>query len=151
MTFRTNVIRAAGGFSEILTRQCFGEDIDASYRVSRKHELVVAAKALVHHLLTPRARAGVSIQTTLVVMNAVVLYWVHAGAGGPRRGAVLQFLFARLTAEVFRDLLKPWRGLPHVRGIFRALRRLVPLARLSSAELRVQYPAVQIALLDSRR
>jgi glycosyltransferase involved in cell wall biosynthesis len=151
MTFRTAAIRDAGGFSEILTRHCFGEDIDASYRVSRRHQLVMADKALVHHLLTPRARTGVSIQTTLVAMNAVVLYWVHAGAGGRRRGTVLRFLMARLGAELVRDLLKPWRGLPHVRGIVRAMRGLVPLARLSKAELQLQYPAVQIALLDSRR
>jgi GT2 family glycosyltransferase len=151
MTFRTEAIRAAGGFSELLTRQCFGEDIDASYRVSRKRELVVADKALVHHLLTPRARAGVSTQTTLVLMNAVVLYWVHGRAEGSRKGAVLRFLLARLAAELLRDLLKPWRGLPHVRGILRAMRRLPPLARLSPAELQQRYPAVQIALLDSRR
>ena len=151
MTFRTAAIRAAGGFSEMLTRQGFGEDIDASYRVSRQHQLVVADRARVHHLLTPRARAGVTVQSTLVLMNSVVLYWVHAGQGGPRRGVVLRFVLTRLGAELVRDLLKPWRGLPHVRGVLRGMLRLMPLARLTRAQLQVQYPAVQIALLDSRR
>ncbi|MEO6186943.1 MAG: glycosyltransferase [Steroidobacteraceae bacterium] len=151
MTFRTAAIREAGGFSEALTRQCFGEDIDASYRVSRRHQLVEARKALVHHLLSPRARAGVSVQTTLVLLNAIVLYWIHAAGGRPRQGAVLRFALTRLGAEMVRDMVKPWRGLPHFRGILRALPRAIRLSRLSKQELLQVYPSVQTELLDSKR
>jgi GT2 family glycosyltransferase len=148
MTFRTHAVREAGGFNEILTRHCFGEDIDISYRVSRKHQLVVATKAWLFHLLAPSARAKKSIQCTLVIVNAVALHLFNVPPSRKRQVTVYLFAFRRLGYELLRDCLKPWRGFPNARGALRAMRVIGEIRAWSRTTLIANYPGVQLRLLQ---
>jgi GT2 family glycosyltransferase len=148
MTFRTHAVREVGGFSEILTRHCFGEDIDISYRVSREYQLAVATKAWLFHLLAPSARANKSIQCTLVILNAVALYLFNTPASRSRPLTVYLFALRRLGYELLRDSLKPWRGAPNARGALRAMRMIGKIRAWPKATLISDYPGIQLKLLQ---
>ena len=148
MTFRTCAIRRAGGFSEVLTRHCFGEDIDASYRVSRALALIVNHRARVHHAMAPASRARRRAQATLVILNAAVLFSMYRNPALGLRRQVWRFVFTRLMVEFARDSLKPWRRYPNFQGVWRAMRALPRFLRATTAELRAIYPAYQQELID---
>jgi GT2 family glycosyltransferase len=151
MTFRTSAVREAGGCEEVLIRQCFAEDIDLSYRVSRKHAIVLTRKALVFHALTAGSRASKAIQSTLVILNAVVLYRLHASRVSGRNRIAFGFALRRLAVELLRDGLKPWRGFPNSRGVLRALHLMPGVLRRTDAQLRQDYPGIQRDLFESMR
>jgi hypothetical protein len=151
MTFRTSAVLEAGGCDEVLIRQCFAEDVDLSYRVSRRHPIVLNRKALLFHALTEGARAGKGIQATLVILNAVVLYRLHASREAGRNRVAYGFALRRLAVELLRDAIKPWRGFPNARGVLRALRRMPAVLRRSDADLRRDYPSIQREIMGHRR
>src|SRR5262249_26072267 len=83
MTFRAAAVREAGGFEEMLTGACYGEDIDVSYRVSRKKALVWSKKAMLRHEQVPVARPKRELNTALVLLNAIALYKMHGPKESP--------------------------------------------------------------------
>lgn len=151
MTFRTAALREAGGCEEVLVRHAFGEDIDISYRVSQRYALLVHMDALVFHATAPAARTGSIAQATLVPLNSAVLYLLHATEPVDHGRKARRFVLGRLAIELLRDGLHPWRGLPHARGAFTALRELGRLRRLARERLRGDYPLVQQRITDARR
>jgi Glycosyl transferase family 2 len=150
MTFRTAAVREAGGCEEVLERHAFSEDIDISYRVSRRHALLVDNNARVFHATAPAARTGRISQATLVLLNSAVLYLLHATGHGKHGARVRRFVLARLCIDAVRDALRPWRGFPNTRGAVAALRELRPLLRQTRDELRQGYPLVQQRITDAR-
>jgi GT2 family glycosyltransferase len=151
MTFRTEILRRAGGFEEVLTRHGFGEDIDASYRVSRSHALLLTGRAQVFHAMAPTSRARRKSQATLVILNAVVLFRLHRAAGVPEKRRVWGFALWRAMVELLRDCLAPARGFVNFRGAWDAVRALPALLRLPLPQLRKSYPAFQQRLIDGGR
>jgi GT2 family glycosyltransferase len=151
MTFRASAVREAGGCDEVLIRQCFAEDIDISYRVSRHHALVGTRKAFLFHALTAASRASRAIQSTLVILNAVVLYRLHSSRRSGRNRVAYGFALRRLAIELLRDGLKPWRGFPNARGVLRALHCMPGILRRTDAQLRHDYPQIQLELVDAMR
>ena len=151
MTFRTSAVREAGGCEEVLIRHCFGEDIDLSYRVARRHALVLHMDACVFHAQAPAARTGRISQATLVLLNSAVLYLLHGTDTPDRDARVRAFLRKRLLVETLRDVLKPWRGFPNLRGVLRAWRLLPEIAGRTEAELRRIHPELQQRITDASR
>jgi GT2 family glycosyltransferase len=151
MTFRTDVIRRAGGFEEVLTRHAFGEDVDASYRVSRTHALLLNRRSRVFHSMAPAARSRRTVQATLVILNAVVLFRLHRNPALRERSRVWGFIAGRLLVELLRDATKPWRRFPNFRGAWGATAEIPRLLKLPLAELRRSYPGFQQQLIDARR
>jgi hypothetical protein len=151
MTFRTDAVREAGGCEEVLVRHGFGEDIDLSYRVSRRHSLLLDMDACVFHATAPASRTGRVSQATLVLLNSVVLYLLHGTDARNRRSRVLRFMLGRFAVEFARDAAKPWRGFPNTRGVIGAFRRLPQLAGKSRSDLRRIYPQMQQQITDASR
>jgi glycosyltransferase involved in cell wall biosynthesis len=150
MTFRCAAVREAGGCEEALVRHAFSEDIDISYRVSRRRALLLDMDARVFHATAPASRTGRISQATLVLLNSAVLYLLHETGSGGRNARVRRFLLTRLAIETVRDALRPWRGFPNSRGAVAALRELPSLLRQSRDELRQGYPLVQQRITDAR-
>lgn len=151
MTFRTQLVRDVGGCQEMLVRHAFGEDIDISYRVSQRSGLLVAQDAHVFHATAPGARAARVPQATLVMLNSSALYLLNGTDTRYRFARVLRFVMFRLLLETTRDVLKPWRGFPNVRGVMGAMRELPALAGIDGDELRRVYPLVQQRITDARK
>jgi len=149
MTFRTSAVRAVGGSDEVLLRTAFGEDCDLSYRVSRQHALVMEPSALLFHEQTPVARTKRALNTTLVLLNAVALYCLHAPAGRRRRSRILGFLSKRLALDAVRDGMRGRLNVPCARGALRALRHVPALLKLDPETLRREYEKLQIQLCDA--
>jgi GT2 family glycosyltransferase len=149
MTFRTNLVRAIGGFEETLRRTAFGEDCDLSYRVSRKHALVLSPSALLFHEQTPVARPKRMLNTTLILLNAVVLYRLHAPKERQSKRHVLGFLAKRLALEALRDGMRARFRAPCVRGALRALQYAPALLALDLETLGPEYAKLQDQLCQS--
>jgi GT2 family glycosyltransferase len=148
MTFRTSAVRAVGGSDEVLLRTAFGEDCDLSYRVSRNYALVMEPSALLFHEQTPVARAKRALNTTLILLNAIALYRLHAPAERQRKRRIFGFLSKRLALDIFRDGLRGRLDAPCVRGALRALRHVPALLALDTKALRREYEKLQIQLCD---
>jgi GT2 family glycosyltransferase len=149
MTFRINAARAAGGFDEVLIRTAFGEDCDFSYRISRTQSLVLAPSALLFHEQTPAARPKRRLNTTLILLNAVALYRLHAPPAWQRKSHILRFLSKRLALETLRDGMRGRLAAPCIRGALRALRYAPGLLALDSEQLREEYPKLQTQLCEA--
>jgi hypothetical protein len=148
MTFRTSAVRAIGGADEVLIRTAFGEDCDLSYRVSRTQALVMEPSALLFHEQTPVARTKRAVNTTLVLLNAVALYRLHAPAEQQREGRIFSFLSKRLALDALRDGMRGRLDAPCARGALRALRHVPALLALDPEILRREYEKLQIQLCD---
>lgn len=148
MTFRTAAVHAVGGSEELLVRTAFGEDCDLSYRVSRNHALVMEPKALLFHEQTPVARPKRMLNTTLILLNAVALYRLHAPAEIQRRSHVFGFLSKRLALETIRDGIRARLAAPCVRGALRALRFAPTVLALEPVSLRREYEKLQTQLCE---
>jgi GT2 family glycosyltransferase len=148
MTFRTGAVRAIGGSDEMLLRTAFGEDCDLSYRVSRKHALVMEPFALLFHEQTPVARTKRALNTTLILLNAIALFRLHAPADRQRRSRIFGFLTKRLALDAIRDGMRGRLDAPSVRGVLRALRHVPALLALDPEILRREYEKLQIQLCD---
>jgi GT2 family glycosyltransferase len=148
MTFRTSAVRAIGGSDEVLLRTAFGEDCDLSYRVSREHALVMEPSALLFHEQTPVARAKRGLNTTLILLNAVALFRLHAPAERQRKSRIFGFLSKRLALDAIRDGMRGRLDAPCVRGALRALRHVPALLALDPKILPLEYEKLQIQLCD---
>ncbi len=147
MTFRSEAVRAAGGFEEMLIRTAYGEDGDFSYRISREHALVVAPRAKLYHEQTPVFRPKRTMNTSLILLNAVALYKLNHPRSASRRVAY-QFLAKRALLELARDCAHPERKLPNTLGVLRALKRAPAVLSLEGESLRTRYVEMQRELFD---
>jgi GT2 family glycosyltransferase len=148
MTFRAQAARAEGGFEEMLIRTAYGEDGDFSYRVSREHALVVAPNARLYHEQTPVQRPKRTMNTSLILLNAIALYRLnHPGSSASWRVAY-RYLAKRALLELARDCAKPARRMPNTRGVLRALKHVPAVLALDGDRLRRSYVDIQRQLFD---
>ena len=145
MTFRASAVRAAGGFEEMLTGACYGEDIDLSYRVSRDKALVIARKAVLRHEQVPVARPKRELNTALIVLNAIALYRIYGREPGSSAGATraYSFLLRRAALELLRDCARRRRDMPCTSGMLHALKHAPTLLSLQGEALRNRYAEIQ--------
>lgn len=143
MTFRSESVRAVGGFEHTLIRIAYGEDGDCSYRVSRSQALVVSRRAKLFHEQTRVQRPKRSRNTSLLLMNVVTLYRLNHPASAPRQRVVYGFLAKRAALEFLRDCAKPHRGMPNVRGAIRAIRRVPGVLSQDRDRIRETYGELQ--------
>lgn len=143
MTFRASAVRQAGGFEEMLTGACYGEDIDISYRVSREKALVWAKKATLRHEQVPVARPKRELNTALVLLNAIALYKIYGPKVSAAPRLAYSFLLERATLELLRDCARPRRGMPYTSGVVRAARYAPTILSLEGDVLRERYKAIQ--------
>lgn len=148
MTFRANAVRSAGGFEEMLIRTAYGEDIDLSYRVSRKQALVASPKALLRHEQVAVARPKRELNTALVLLNAIALYKVHGTASGSAQRRAYTFLIDRAALEFIRDCVRPRRWMPYTVGVLRATRFVPTILALDAETLRKEYVGIQRQLYE---
>jgi GT2 family glycosyltransferase len=148
MTFRTNAVREAGGFEEMLIRTAYGEDIDLSYRVSRDRALVLAEKATLRHEQVPVQRPKRELNTALVLLNAVALFKLNRPDAAPTRRHVYRFLLERATLEFARDCVRPRRWMPYTLGVLRAARYVPTVLSLDGETLRKDYVGIQRRLYE---
>jgi GT2 family glycosyltransferase len=90
---------------EALSGYALKEDIDLSYRVSRRYRVIVEPAARFRHLKTPTARIGAREKSAMHVVNN---FWFHAKHLRGSAGARLAFAWAmtgRLLAEVGRSIV----------------------------------------------
>ncbi len=143
MTFRAAAVRAAGGFEEMLTGACYGEDIDVSYRVSRDRALVWAKRAVLRHEQVPVARPKRALNTALVVLNAIALYKLYGPKESDARRLAYTFLLERATLELLRDVARPRRWMPYTQGVMRAAQFAPTVLSLEGDALRKEYAGIQ--------
>jgi GT2 family glycosyltransferase len=148
MTFRTKSVREAGGFEEMLVGSACGEDIDMSYRVSRRKALVQAQKARLRHEQTPVARPKRALNTSLVLLNAIALYKLNEQRDRAAYAAYA-FLAKRAMLEFVRDCMRPRRWMPYTTGVLRAARFVPTVLSLEGDALRREYVGIQRRLYAS--
>jgi GT2 family glycosyltransferase len=143
MTFRSESVRAVGGFELALIRVAYGEDGDCSYRISRSQALVAAMRAKLFHEQTPVQRPKRSRNTSLILMNVVTLYRLNHPPSAARDLTVYGFLGKRTALEFLRDCARPQRGMPNVRGAFRAIRQVPGVLAQDRDTIRRTYRQLQ--------
>ena len=82
MSFRTAVLRQAGGFDELLTAYAIGEDIDASFAVTRHGCLVGARSARIYHHKFPSGRGDPYMLGMMKVLNDAYVTLKHVYDAG---------------------------------------------------------------------
>jgi glycosyltransferase involved in cell wall biosynthesis len=150
MTFRADAVREVGGFEEALIGSAVGEDIDVSYRVSRKYALVMARRALLFHLQTVTSRPNRYRNTAHVILNGAALYCLNVDPHNRSTARVYGFALGRLALELLRDCAKLRGGLPSARGAFYALRKVPSIVGLSGDDLRERHLTLQSELFGKR-
>jgi GT2 family glycosyltransferase len=123
MTFRSSVIREVG-FDENLRRYAMGEDMDASYLVSRRGALVDAINARVFHAKAPEQRLS---RYTTTLLGHINLAYLYRKKGRNPRQLLAQFrlrLLRRLVFDLIRDVGSNRFSLPYVRADVRAFFKL---------------------------
>ena len=146
MTFRRQVVLEEP-FDEMLRYYCPGEDIDASYRVSRRYLLLTAPAARLHHFTAAGGGIDRLRTTTLSALNQAVLLRRHAADQAGARRRYFALMRRRLLAEVLKDALSRRFDLPQARGILQAHARARRIFGMTSKELADWYPAEQARLL----
>jgi GT2 family glycosyltransferase len=142
MTFRAPIIRDVG-FDETLKRYAAAEDIDASYRASRRGVLLNAFKARVFHAQDATARLSRHTCTLLLLLNLAYLYrrkgYDPARVLGRYRWRVLR----RLAVDIVRDAARKRFSLPYARADLKALLRLGAIGRIPVEDIVDWYEAFQ--------
>jgi glycosyltransferase involved in cell wall biosynthesis len=147
MTYRRGPIQRER-FEELLQRYAAGEDLDASYRVSRHGLLVNALRAQLFHARDPSGRVTRFTGNVLVLMNLAVLYRLK----GQNPKAMLRALYGRVLKkvciDVLRDLSRKRVSLPSVRADCFVLGMMGRLLDQDKPALRKWYPTFQNKLID---
>ncbi|UAB91720.1 glycosyltransferase family 2 protein (plasmid) [Ruegeria sp. SCSIO 43209] len=146
MTFRRESILREP-FENLLRSYSPGEDLDASYRISRTQSLVTAEKALLNHYNIATGRIDRYKTTVLSNMNQALLVTKHGNALAKRRFRPL--LRRKLLAEFLKDILQKRLTLPQARGILSAIRQSRQIPNMPPGELEAWYPVCQQRILET--
>lgn len=146
MTFRRQAVLEEP-FDELLRYYCPGEDVDASYRVSRRHRLLTAPEARLHHFTAASGRIDRFSTTVLSVLNQAVLLRRHAADQAAARRRFFALLWRRLLAETLKDALSRRFGFPQARGILRARAGARRIFAMPPEALAEWYPAEQARIV----
>lgn len=150
MTFRRQALQEEP-FDELLRYYCPGEDIDASYRVSRRYLLLTAPAARVHHFAAAGGRIDRLRTTILSVLNQAVLLRRHATDQADARQRFFALLRRRLLAETLKDALSRRFDLPQARGILQARAGARRIFAMTPDELAEWYPDEQARLVRGQK
>lgn len=142
MTYRREAVRREQ-FDPCLRYYCPGEDLDASYRVSRHGALVTAHRALLHHYTSAAGRLNRVQVAHLWSFNQAVLLRRHAADRGWARRAWHAKMAHRLATDLLKDTLMRRLDYPQTRGSFRAWRDGRRVFAMPPAALDTWYPAMQ--------
>jgi len=143
MTFRTEAIRAAGGFDETLGAYGLYEDFDASLRVAAERLLVRAEDARVYHHRAPGSRANGLTTGVMLMLNLAYVTCRHSDPGSTprmmlRRYATMRYLQYRLRA-------RGTFGTERLEGFRRAMGHLEEMSRAA----RDRQPAIYARALEA--
>lgn len=145
MSFRRDVI-AAEKFSDWFASYAPLEDLDATYRVSRRGVLLAAHRAKLRHLSTPTARIKQFSVAAQWVMSSAALHVVYG-----RNPAELSTNWRRrvrraIPLELIKDLAKLRLQLPNFRGVLYGYRQLERIYNMSPTQVMEWYPREQVRL-----
>ncbi len=144
MTYRRESIQREP-FENLLRSYSPGEDLDASYRISRTQCLVTAERAILNHYNIATGRIDRYKTTVLSNMNQALFLARHGNAQAKRRFRPL--LGRKLIAEFLKDILQKRLSLPQVRGVLSAMRQSRQISGMSLEEMETWYPEFQQRLL----
>jgi GT2 family glycosyltransferase len=120
MTYRRELIMKEG-FEPLLRYYAAGEDLDASYRVSRHGILLTALDGKLHHFESAGGRMPRFKVSTLSALNQALCIRKHSKNLVQRKQAYYWLMLRRIVAEFFKDILSRRWGLPQMRGVLVAL------------------------------
>ena len=149
MTFRRDVITETG-FDPLLRSYSPGDDLDATYRVSRRGALLSAARARVCHIPAAGGRIDRYLTSALSALNQAVCLRKHSSDLVRDRRAYRRLMARRLLAELLKDTLSGRWSLPQLRGLLFSLRYAGAIFRRSNQDLAGWYPGFQERLIEER-
>jgi len=150
MTFRREVI-AKETFEPLLRYYSAGEDLDASYRVSRHGCLLMALDAKLHHYQSAGGRLSRFKISVLSALNQALCIRKNAPNLRQLKGLYYRLMMRRIVAELLKDLLSRRWSLPQARGMVVANRYSHKLFSLSESELADWYVQFQREFLEQNR
>lgn len=114
MTVRRSVAQEEN-FDDNLLASSPGEDLDVSYRFSRKGLNVMAPHGLVHHYEAAAGRVNRKVNTRFYLMNSAFLLHKNSQNPAHRRGYYIHGA-RRIFAEFLKDVASRRFSLPQFRG-----------------------------------
>lgn len=150
MTYRREMI-AKEMFEPFLRYYTAGEDLDASYRVSRHGCLLMALDAQLHHFQSAGGRLSRFKISVLSALNQALCIRRNAPNLSQVKGLYYRLMMRRVVAELLKDLLSRRWSLPQARGILVANRYSHKLFSLSESELGEWYVQFQREFLEQNR
>ncbi len=147
MTYRREVF-VKERFSECLIRYAAGEDLDASYRISRHGALVQAPRARLFHAKSPLQRLSRRTIAMLSLTNFAVLYRLYGYDPDALFRRFRSGLRRRALIDMISDLGRRQWTLPRVRGDWRAYWLLDKIQRRNLDELPAWYHQVQVEIIE---
>lgn len=149
MTIRRRVAQEIG-FEPIFESYSAFEDLDLSYRASRRGALCLALGARAHHLEAPSGRLKRFQSTLLGATNQAYLVLKHVPDHALAKRRYRRHLWRRLVAEFLKELLSRRWSLPQFRGLLAARRVTGAMFAWDRETLERMYPAVQKDILANR-
>ena len=135
-------------FEELLERYTAGEDLDATYRLSKLGAMVNAADASLCHLQDSSNRFSLYKRTALHAMNIAVLNRLHSDNPNASYRGYRWYLWRRLIAALPTDINACQWSLPQVKGLYFALRHLREVFQKDLDQLCPWYTKFQNQILD---
>jgi len=142
MTYRRQAILQEP-FEPLLRFYAAGEDLDASYRVSRQGCLLMAIDSKLHHFTSAGGRLSRLKVSALSAMNQALFIRKNSNNFQSCRRQFYVLLLRRIIAEFLKDLLSCRLSLPQMRGLFVALKPSHKIFTLPLRELAEWYPRFQ--------
>jgi GT2 family glycosyltransferase len=110
-------------FDESLEGYALKEDIDFSYRVSRRYKLVVSPHARFRHLRAPAARLGVRAKSRMHVVNNYRVFRKNLDGTRAQKLAFLWAMLGRSLYELARTVVRCEPG--YIQGYIEGLREIL--------------------------
>jgi GT2 family glycosyltransferase len=147
MTYRRETILQEK-FEPLLRYYAAGEDLDASYRVSRQGMLLTAVNAKLHHFQSASGRLSRFKASALSALNQALFLRKYSSDLHRDRLVYYRLMARRIIAEICKDLLSRRWSLPQVRGLLVALKYAPKLFALPDEELAQWYTNLQREFLQ---
>lgn len=144
MTFRTDVLRRAGGFDPVLRAYGSFEDVDACYGVARHTLLVSSHRAMVFHHQFPSGRGSGRVRGATNIANRAYIVAKHAGDASRARRRVRPYSVFRCAEYAIGA--RGEYGRSRLRGAVDATRHLNPILNAPQEAVTQRYVEVMRSL-----
>jgi glycosyltransferase involved in cell wall biosynthesis len=149
MTFRRKYIEKEP-FEEMLMGPSRAEDLDISYRISRRGALLISQDARLYHVEFPSGdcrhnRFFISLTTAL---NMAVFHAVHGEDARRSEEKLRNWIVKRTIVSSAKDIITGRWSVPRGRGHFTALLHLHDIFAKDKEELKRWYPHFQQRLIE---